>query len=81
MEENKEFVEENFWLLHFPIMFFASVMGVGGLSLVVNKSIDIFELQESFGWLSILCVIVSVILFIVIVILYGLKWLNIQKLF
>ncbi|EES89448.1 SLAC1 anion channel family protein [Helicobacter canadensis] len=81
MEENKEFVEENFWLLHFPIMFFASVMGVGGLSLVVNKSIDIFELQESFGWLSILCVIVSVILFIVIVILYGLKMVKYPKAF
>ena len=42
MEENKESMEENYWLVHFPIMFFVSVMGVGGLSLVVNKSIDIF---------------------------------------
>lgn len=81
MEENKEFVEENFWLLHFPIMFFASVMGVGGLSLVVNKSIGIFELQESFGWLSVVCVAVSVALLIVIVGLYGLKMVKYPKAF
>ena len=34
------------WLLHFPIMFFASVMGVGGLTLVANKTIAVFALAQ-----------------------------------
>lgn len=81
MEENKESMEENYWLVHFPIMFFASVMGVGGLSLVVNKSIDIFELHESLGWLSVICVAISVALLVAIVGLYGLKIIKYPKAF
>lgn len=81
MEENKESMEENYWLVHFPIMFFVSVMGVGGLSLVVNKSIDIFELHESLGWLSVICVAISVALLVAIVGLYGLKIIKYPKAF
>ena len=81
MEENKESMEEDYWLVHFPIMFFASVMGVGGLSLVVNKSIDIFELHESLGWLSVICVAISVALLVAIVGLYGLKIIKYPKAF
>lgn len=74
-------IEENFWLEHFPIMFFASIMGVGGLSLVVNKSLKIFGLQESLGWLSMLCMGVSVALLVLVVALYGLKILKYPKAF
>ncbi|MCL9821374.1 SLAC1 anion channel family protein [Helicobacter sp. 14348-15] len=81
MEENKESMEEDYWLVHFPIMFFVSVMGVGGLSLVVNKSIDIFELHESLGWLSVICVAISVALLVAIVSLYGLKIIKYPKAF
>ena len=63
--EEKEVIklENDFWLIHFPIMFFASVMGVGGFSLVVNKSMKIFALQEGLGWIFVFCVGVSVCLF------------------
>lgn len=73
--EEKEVIklENDFWLIHFPIMFFASVMGVGGFSLVVNKSMKIFALQESLGWIFVFCVGVSVCLFVLIAGLYLLK--------
>ncbi|TLD84453.1 C4-dicarboxylate ABC transporter [Helicobacter sp. MIT 11-5569] len=61
------------WLLHFPIMFFASIMGIGGLSLVVSKSMKVFDLSAQLHWLFISLVIFSTFLLCVITLLYGLK--------
>lgn len=67
------------WLQHFPIMFFASIMGVGGLSLVINKSIKIFDL--SLHWLFLAFVTLSAFLLCLITLLYGLKILKYKNAF
>ncbi|WP_299545852.1 SLAC1 anion channel family protein [uncultured Helicobacter sp.] len=63
------------WLMHFPIMFFASIMGVGGLSLVASKSIKVFNLTQLNG-LLIALVALSAFLFCVVALLYVLKILK-----
>ncbi|WP_297811743.1 SLAC1 anion channel family protein [uncultured Helicobacter sp.] len=58
------------WLLHFPIMFFAAIMGLGGLALVVSKTLKTFELETNLLWFSNVLSILSVILFCGITLLY-----------
>ena len=67
-ESNPQILHEkpSSFLMHFPIMFFASIMGLGGVSLVIFKSINVFNLAQlkplyyalAFFTLFILCVIV-----------------------
>lgn len=63
-------IDSRNWLLHFPIMFFASVMGIGGLTLVVSKTIRIFELEVNLSWLLTALSFFSVFLLCGISILY-----------
>lgn len=68
------------WLLHFPIMFFASVMGVGGLTLVANKTIAVFALAQ-LKWLALFLTAFSTFLLCLIVLLYGMKVLKFPNAF
>ena len=47
-ESNPQILHEkpSSFLMHFPIMFFAAVMGLGGVSLVIFKSINVFNLTQ-----------------------------------
>lgn len=71
MNPNNPQTQES-WLLHFPIMFFASIMGVGGLGLVTQKALKVFAL-ENLMWLSTAFAFLSTFLLCLVTCLYFAK--------
>lgn len=67
--QNIESANTHSWLLHFPVMFFAAVMGIGGFTLVVGKALRVFELSR-YVWIFDALTILSVVLFCGIVLIY-----------
>ncbi|CAM2955279.1 SLAC1 anion channel family protein [Helicobacter burdigaliensis] len=57
------------WLSLFPIMFFASVMGIGGLSLLTHKAIKVFSLS-GLDLVANLLTFFSIFLLLFVLILY-----------
>ncbi|WP_245892456.1 SLAC1 anion channel family protein [Helicobacter valdiviensis] len=57
------------WLSLFPIMFFASVMGIGGLSLLTHKAIKVFQLSN-LDTLANLLTFFSIALLLFVLVLY-----------
>ena len=70
METPNQTSNQESWLLHFPIMFFAAVMGIGGLALVVGKTLNIFGLEAKFYSIFLALTFLSLALLCVITLLY-----------
>ncbi len=73
--QHQETINSQNWLVHFPVMFFAVVMGIGGFTLVVGKVLSLFKL-DNFSWIFTILTILSVVLFCGISMLYLAKMIR-----
>ncbi|EAJ1957357.1 hypothetical protein CTX62_09055 [Campylobacter upsaliensis] len=67
MQEN---IEKNSKLANFPIVLFASVMGIGGLSLVFKKASVAFNHQAFLAWSAFGFAILALIIFALLFVLW-----------
>lgn len=70
MQEN---IEKNSKLANFPIILFASVMGIGGLFLAFKKASVAFNHQAFLAWSAFGFAILALIVFALLFVCYGAK--------
>lgn len=70
MQEN---IEKNSKLANFPVVLFASVMGIGGLSLAFKKASVAFNHQAFLAWSAFGFAILALIVFALLFVCYGAK--------
>ena len=78
MQENIEKISK---LANFPIVLFASVMGIGGLSLAFKKASVAFNHQDFLAWSAFGFAILAFIIFTLLFVCYGAKILYYFKAF